>query len=65
MGLLVGHDLGTHANKAVLLDESGRVGEAVALALSTPSGAPACAVAPPSAASTRAGRLAPCAPAKA
>ena len=38
---------------------------AAALALSTPSGAPACAVAPPSAASTRAGRLAPCAPAKA
>ena len=25
MGLLVGHDLGTHANKAVLLDESGRI----------------------------------------
>jgi hypothetical protein len=36
-----------------------------ALALSTPSGAPACAVAPSSAASTRAGRLAPCAPVKA
>jgi len=38
---------------------------AVALALSTPSGALACAVAPSSAAGTRAGRLAPCAPAKA